>query len=378
MNACAIFVRKRDSVRRIIISHRGNEIRAAVIVGGEVEAIYSEQIDSPRLVGNIYKGRVQNFLPGMRAAFVDIGRDKNVFLQFSAARKFSVGQSVLIQIEKEAVGMKGARATLNISLAGRVLIFLPTLNYIGVSNKICGEERERLHTLAKGIRPQNSGLIVRTAAEGCVEEIMLDDLERLQKIWARILERNVKRKPPALLYSDNDLLEKIIREEFTEETEIVVDNLKIQRRLLELVAPEKIFFHDGDAQIFEAFGVATELATINQRELPLPSGGRIVIDKTEALTAVDVNTGKFVGRTDFDATILKTNLEAAELILKQLRLRDIGGIVIVDFIDMAADSHKKILMDFLRGGARRDGNRTKIVDMTPLGLVEITRHGSRR
>ena len=361
-------------MKRILISHKGGTTCAAVIVDGELEAIYSERIDEPHLVGNIYKGRVQNFLPGMRAAFVDIGRDKNVFLQFAATKKFSAGQSVLIQIDKDAVGMKGPRATFNISLAGRLLIFLPTLNYIGVSNKICGTERERLHTLAKKIRPQNSGLIVRTAAESCGEEALLDDLLSLQKIWTNILERNAKRKPPALLHNDNDLLEKILRNEFTADTELVVDSMKIRRQLIERIPPEKIILHDGAAQIFEAFGVANELAAINERELPLPGGGRVVFDKTEALTAIDVNTGKFVGRANFDETILRTNLEAAELILKQLRLRNVGGIIIVDFIDMASDAHKKILMDFLRSNSQRDRNRTKIVDMTPLGLVEITRH----
>lgn len=364
-------------MKRIIISHRGGETCAAVLDGGEVVAFHTARDDTPQLVGNIYKGRVQNFLPGMRAAFVNIGRDKNSFLQFGAGKKFSVGQSVLIQIDKDEIGAKGARATLNISLAGRLLIFLPTLNYIGVSNKIRGEERTRLHALAKKIRPQNSGLIVRTAAESCDEELLLDDLARLQELWTKILERNQKRKPPALLYSDNDLLEKILRDEFTAETEIIVDSLKIYRRLVELVPEEKISLHDGDA-IFEAFGIAQEISRINDRELELPGGGRIVIDKTEALTAIDVNTGKFVGRTNFAETILKTNLEAAALIMKQLRLRDLGGIIIVDFIDMLDDAHKKILMDFLRTEARRDRTQTKIVDMTPLGLVEITRHSSRR
>ena len=362
-------------MKRILISHKDGTTCAVIIVGGDVEAVHFEHGDAPQIVGNIYKGRVQNFLPGMRAAFVDIGRDKNAFVQFGATQKFSVGQSVLIQIDRDAEGMKGSRATLNISLAGRVLIFLPALNYVGVSNKIRGDERIRLHALAKKIRPQNSGLIVRTAAEGCDENSLLEDLARLQKIWAHISERNIKRKPPALLYSDNDLLEKILRDELTADTEFVVDNLKIFRRLSEHLPPEKIILHDG-APIFEAFGVAQVLATLTARELPLPGGGRIVIDKTEALTAIDVNTAKFVGRTDFNETILRTNLEAAELILKQLRLRDIGGIVIVDFIDMRDDAHKKILMDFLREGARRDSNRTKIIDMTPLGLVELTRHGS--
>lgn len=364
-------------MKQIIVSHKDSETCAAVIIDGELEAIYNSSTDNPRLVGNIYKGRVKNFLPGMRAAFVDIGRDKNVFLQTNSAQKFHTEQNVLLQIEKDAVGTKGARATLNISLAGRLLIFLPTLGYIGVSNKIRGVERERLHALAKKIRPTDAGLIVRTAAEGCDEETLLNDLAQLQKLWAKILERNSKRKPPALLYTDNDLIEKLIREEFTNDTEIIVDNVKIFRRLTELVPEEKISLYDGSAQIFEAFGVADELDKLNRRELTLPGGGQIVFDKTEALTAIDVNTRKFIGRNDFDETILKTNLEAAELILKQLKLRDLGGIIIVDFIDMESDAHKKILMDFLRERAQLDRNKTKIVDMTPLGLVEITRHSSR-
>lgn len=365
-------------MKRIIISHKLGETCAAVLVDGELETIHTSRDDNPRLIGNIYKGRVQNVLPGMQAVFVDIGRDKNVFLQTNSAQKFHVGQSVLIQIEKEAVGTKGARATLNLSLAGRFVIFLSTLNYIGVSNKIRGSERERLHALAKTIRPQGTGLIVRTAAAGCDEETLLNDLERLQELWAKISERNAKRKPPALLYSDNDLIDRLIRDEYAEDVQIVVDNIKVQRRLSELVPEENISFYDGSVQIFEAFGIAKEFESINRRELPLPSGGQIVFDKTEALTAIDVNTGKFIGRNDFDETILKTNLEAAELILKQLRLRDIGGIIIVDFIDMDSDAHKKRLMDFLRERASRDRNKTKIVDMTPLGLVEITRHSSRR
>lgn len=364
-------------MKKIIINHKDNSTCAAVLIDGELAAVYSEHNDTPHLVGNIYKGRVQNFLPGMRAAFVDIGRDKNAFLQFNGTQKFSAGQSVLIQIDKDAVGTKGARATLNISLAGRLAIFLPTLNYVGVSNKIRGEEHDRLHALAKKIRPTGAGIIVRTAAEGCDKNSLCDDLNHLRGLWTKILERNDKRKPPALLYSDNDLVEKIFRNEFAEYTEFIVDNLKIQRRLLEHVTPDKISFYDGAAQIFDSFGLTAELDALNRRELPLPGGGQIVIDKTEALTAIDVNTGKFVGRSDFNDTILQTNLEAAELILKQLRLRNIGGIVIVDFIDMTDTAHKKILMDYLRDIARRDRNQTKIIDMTPLGLVEITRHSSR-
>ena len=359
-------------MKQIIISCAGGTTCAAVVKDGVLETIYTSRDDSPRLVGNIYKGRVQNLLPGMKAAFLDIGRDKNVFLQTKTAQKFHVGQSVLIQIEKDATGTKGARATLNLSLAGRLAIFLPTLNYIGVSNKIRGTERERLHALAKKIRPDGAGIIVRTAAQGCDEAALLADLNALRALWTHIVARNAKRKSPALLHNDNDLIEKLLRDEA--DAAFVVDNLKIYRRLVKLITAHNVTFYDGAAQIFEAFGVAKDLATLDKRELPLPSGGQIVIDKTEALTVVDVNTGKFIGRNDFDETILKTNLEAAELILRQLKWRDTGGIVVVDFIDMADDAHKKTLMDFLRFLAARDRNKTKIIDMTPLGLVEITRH----
>ncbi|MBR2775415.1 MAG: Rne/Rng family ribonuclease [Selenomonadaceae bacterium] len=358
-------------MRKIIISQRRGTTLAVVIQGDEVSAIYSAQDTKPQLVGNIYKGRVKNFLPGMQAAFVDIGRDRNVFLQFNRKQRLSVGQSVLIQIDKDEGLTKGARATLNISLAGRLMIFLPTLGYIGVSNKIGGDERQRLHQLARKIRPKESGLILRTAAQGCSEEDLLGDLANLQALWSKIVERNSKRKPPALLHSD-DLIDKLLRNEYAAGNELIVDNVKLYRRLVSLVSNVKLY--DGSAQIFEAFGVSEELAKINQRELSLPSGGQIVIDKTEALTAIDVNTGKFIGRDDFEETILKTNLEAAELILKQLRLRDLGGIIVVDFIDMDSTAHKNTLMNFLRERAALDGNKTKIVDMTPLGLVEITRH----
>ena len=364
-------------MKRILISRKDGSTCAAVLSDGVLDKIYTSREDTPRLVGNIYKGRVQNVLPGMKAAFVDIGRDKNVFLQTNA-QSFHVGQNVLIQIEKEEVGSKGARATLNLSLAGRFVIFLPTLNYIGVSNKIRGSERERLHSLAKALRPSNAGLIVRTAAQDCTEEILRNDLADLQRLWENIRARYGKRKAPALLHAEDDLISTLIRDEFTKTVEVVTDNIIVRRRLKSLAPEVDVALYEGFENIFEAFGIAQELASITRRELPLPSGGQIVFDKTEALTAVDVNTSKFIGRNDFDETILRTNLEAAELLLKQLRLRNVGGIIIVDFIDMENDAHRKILMDYLRTQALLDRNKTKIVDMTPLGLVEITRHASRR
>ena len=271
-------------MKKIIVSHKSGRTCAAVLVDKEFEKFYSAHENNPQLVGNIYKGRVKNFLAGMRAAFVDIGRDKNIFLQTNSLQKFSVGQDILIQIEKDAVGTKAESATLNISLAGRFLIFLPTFGYIGVSYKIRGEERERrrngdiafgqfvfkknIFKLARKICPEEASLIVRTAAAGCDENILLEDLTRLKILWEKILERFNKRKSPALLYSDNDLVEKIIREEFTADAEIIVDNLKIYRRLAEF---PNVNFYDGSAQIFEAFGLTEEISNLNKRELPLRS-----------------------------------------------------------------------------------------------------------
>ena len=365
-------------MKEILVSQKENKTQIAVRKGGELYAYFSAQEDNPRLVGNIYKGRVQNVLPGMSAAFVDIGREKNVFLQFNSQQNIHAGQSVILQIEKEAVGSKGARGTLNISLAGHNLVLLPLENYIGVSQKIFGKEKNRLLALAKKNCPPKMGVIVRTAAEGTDEDIFSAELEKLLKLWEHIEERSKKRKPPALLYSGSDLIQKIIREEFFDAEIFLTDNLKIFRQAADFVKEifpelsERVKFYDGDKNIFENFGVTEEINILSRREVKLSSGGEIVIDRTEALTAIDVNTGNFSDK-NISETVYKTNLEAAETILKQLRLRDIGGIIIVDFVNMYSAEQCESLLEFLRQGARQDRRKTKIIDMTPLGLVEITR-----
>ena len=369
-------------MKEIFVNHRENKTQIAVREGGELSAYYSSQEDNPSIAGNIYKGRVQNIFPGMNAAFADIGRDKNVFFQFGSKQNIHANQSVILQVEKDATDRKNPRATLNISLAGQNLILLPLENYVGVSQKIFGSEKTRLLELAKKIRPPQVGVIVRTMANGIDEETFSAEFEKLLQLWNHIKERGEKRKPPALLFSDNDLIQKVIRTEFFDADIFLSDNLKIHRQAVELVKenfPElvdRVKFYDGDEKIFEHFGVDKEVKILGEREVKLPSGGFIVIDKTEALTAVDVNTGNFFGTDKLADTVYKTNLEAAKIILKQIRLRDICGIIIVDFIDMSDVSRREKLLEVLRDGARLDKNKTKIVDMTPLGLVEITRRHS--
>ena len=380
-------------MKTILLNSMPEEVRMAIVAGGELQAIEMERASHSHLVGNLYRGRVQNVLPGMQAAFVDIGREKNAFLyigdgmpkeaqQAVRQQKIHIGQTLPVQIVKDAIGTKGPRATTHLTLPGRNVVLMPTAAYIGISRRIeSEEERARLHGIAERICPKDMGLIIRTVAAGKTEEALAADVRYLRRLWESIQARMKLGSAPSLLYRDADLAIRMVRDSFTDEIdEVIVDDRALYQRIVELVeyaSPEladRVKLYAERTPLFRKYHLEEELEKLGAREVELPSGGFIVIDKTEALTAIDVNTGKFVGRSDFNETILQTNLEAAELILKQLRLRNIGGIVIVDFIDMADAAHKKILMDTLRDLARRDRNRTKIVDMTPLGLVEITRH----
>ena len=367
-------------MKQILINHKRNETLAAVIKDGELNYFAVEKADSPHLVGNIYKGKIQNFLPGIQAAFVDIGRDKNAFLQLGKKRTFEVGQDVVIQIKKDAISSKGPRATLELSIPAYHFIFLPQTKYIGVSKKLDTETRKRLAEMAKRLCPENSGVIVRTSAVECDEEILQNDIDKLSKFWQSIEKNLDKKKSPTLLYSDNDLISRMIRDELKNDVDIfMIDSLKLTKQAKSIakdIVPDlvdRIERYEGSEPIFEHFNIADEVKQLNERELKLPSGGFIVIVKTEALTAIDVNTGKFVGNANLADTIYKTNLEAAAMIMRQLKLRDIGGIVIVDFIDMHVEEQKENLLAYLREEAKKDFSRTKVIDMTPIGLVEITR-----
>ena len=371
-------------MKKILVHHKRNETSVAIVKNSILTNYYVDRDDNQHLIGNIYKGKVQNFLPGIQAVFIDIGRDKNAFLQLSKNQKYEIGQDIVIQIKKEAIGTKGPRATTALSIPSHNIVLLPRSKYLGISQKIDNRKRGRLFEIAKKVRLKNTGLIIRTAAQDCDEETLTTEIQNVYKFWKSIERSMIKKKSPSLLYSDNDLMSQIVRDEFTNDVdEFLIDSTKITRQVNKLVngiSPElieRVKRYENDVPIFEKFHIDKEIAKLNEREVELPSGGFIVIDRTEALTAIDVNTGKFVGDLNLSDTVFKVNIEAAEAIMRQLRLRDIGGIIIVDFIDMPNVNRKEELMNFLRNEALKDRIKTKIVDMTPLGLVEITRKRSK-
>ena len=383
-------------MKSILVNSIPEETRMVLTADGKLQAVEAERAEHLHLVGNFYKGRVQNVLPGMQAAFVDIGREKNAFLylgddlpkeaQSSLGKaRVHVGQSLLIQIVKDAIGTKGPRATTHLSLPGRNLVLMPTAAYIGLSKRIEDEtERARLREIAEHICPAGMGLIVRTVAAGQPEEVLAGEARYLERLWASIQAKAKVSSAPALLYRDAELMIRVVRDSFTDEIdEMVLDDEALYRRVLELtkyISPElveRIRLYREDVPIFQRYHVEEQLRELGAREIGLPSGGFLVLDKTEALTVIDVNTGKYVGQANLADTVYRTNLEAAAEILRQLRLRDIGGIIIVDFIDMEQESRKEALLSYLREQVRMDRTKTNIVDITSLGLVEITRKKTR-
>ena len=350
-------------MKKILISRRKGETQAAVLKDGEFESYFMERDNEPpKFVDSIFFAQVEKILPGMQAAFVDIGREQNAFLQFQN-KNLREGEKILVQIEKDAEHYKAARATLEISLPSRKIILLPTANKIHVSKKISDTEKLRLKNLVKKILPENCGVIIRTAAENSTAEELKTEIDELLKLWQEILTVAQNKKKPSQIYGE-DLIKKILREDFFDCEIFITDNLKIFRRVEKIT--DKVKFYEGE-ELFKNFGVDTEIKNLQLKELTLPSGGFIVIDKTEALTVVDVNTGSA-------ENIYQTNLEAAALLMKQIRLRNIGGIVIADFVNMKTDTDKKNLLEYLKTLAQIDRGKTFIVDMTPLGLVEITRN----
>ena len=362
-------------------------------------ALEVERATHSHLVGNIYKGQVQNVLPGMQAAFVDIGTGKNAFMYIGDGlpadtlhtlpkpQKIHIGQQLPVQIVKDASGSKGPRATTHITLPGRHVVLLPTAAYIGMSRRIEDEtERSRLHAIAEKICPQDMGLIVRTVAAGASETALAEDVQYLEKLWHSLLARfNIKSKGASLLYRDADLIIRIVRDSLTEDVgEMLIDDRAVYQRVCEfvqLLSPplvERIKLYEDREPLFKHYGLEEELENVGGREVELKSGGFLVIDKTEALTVIDVNTGKYTGNSNLGETVYRTNLEAAAEIMRQLRLRDIGGIIIVDFIDMEKEEQKEQLLALLRELAKEDRTKTNIVDITSLGLVEITRKKSRQ
>ncbi|MBR6710009.1 MAG: Rne/Rng family ribonuclease [Selenomonadaceae bacterium] len=384
-------------MKTILVNSMPEEVRRAIVAGGELQAIEMERASHSHLVGNLYRGRVQNVLPGMQAAFVDIGREKNAFLyigdgmpkeaqQAVRQQKIHIGQTLPVQIVKDAIGTKGPRATTHLTLPGRNVVLMPTAAYIGISRRIeSEEERARLHGIAERICPKDMGLIIRTVAAGKTEEALAADVRYLRRLWESIQARMKLGSAPSLLYRDADLAIRMVRDSFTDEIdEVIVDDRALYQRIVELVeyaSPEladRVKLYAERTPLFRKYHLEEELEKLGAREVELPSGGFIVIDKTEALTVIDVNTGKFVGKANLADTVYHTNLEAAAEILKQLRLRDIGGIIVVDFIDMEQPGQKEELLAYMREHVKSDPTKTNIVDITSLGLVEITRKKSRQ
>jgi ribonuclease G len=383
--------------KKIVVNIVPEETRMALIEDGEIMEAAVERTAAGHLVGNIYKGKVKNVLPGMQAAFIDIGRDKNAFLYVGDASPVNghgevkippptVGQDLLIQILKDEIGSKGPRATTHISLPGRYVVLMPTSPYIGISRRIENhDERDRLKQLAEELKPEGMGVIIRTVAENQSEAVLAKDLVYLVNLWNSLMARAKISKPPTLLYRDADLVIRLVRDSLAVDIdEFIVDQEQAYDRVVELVkftSPEllgKIKLYDQEQDIFAFYGMESELEKLGKRNIRLKSGGYIVIDKTEALTVIDVNTGKYIGKTSLADTVHTTNLEAAVEIARQLRLRDIGGIIIIDFIDMDSISDQQSVIAALEGFLKKDRTKTNVLGLTGLGLVEMTRKKARQ
>jgi len=400
--------------RKIVIDNSNGEVRAAVIEDGKLADLFIERSRHPSVLGNIYKGKVDNVLPGMQASFVDIGLEKNAFLyvddamaslpeivratrngddvELPKSRGKSIkellkpGQDVLVQVTKEAIGTKGARVVTDVTLAGRYVVLIPSVNYVGVSRKIVDDgTRDRLRKLANKAKPRGMGLIVRTVAEEQSDEEIVRDIDFLTRAWKKIRARAARSKPPYLLHYDADLVYRMARDYFGDDvTEFTVNTIADYNKvsdLLHLDEMEKdprIRLYSDKKPVFEAYGIEDEIWKATRRKVWLSSGGYLIFDTTEALTVVDVNTGKFTGSKDLEDTAFRNNIEAAGEIARQLRLRNIGGIIIADFIDMESEDHKRRVLDELEKHLVRDKAKTSVLGITKLGLIEMTRKKSQQ
>lgn len=384
--------------KKIIVNVIPEEIRMALVEEGALLEVAVERTESNHMVGNIYKGRVENVLPGMQAAFINIGIGKNAFLyagDIFPHKSFSrlveednltVGAEIMIEIVKDAMGTKGPRATTHFSIPGRYVVVMPSVDYVGISRRIeSAEERSRLRKLAEKIRPKGMGVIVRTVAEGHTEEELARDFQYLANLWEALTVKAKKAKAPFLLYRDADLTVRIIRDHVKDDIdEVIIDNVDVHSRMVELarfISPDlvkKIHLYKGKTEIFTHHGVEDEWSSLADRRVDLKCGGYLIIDKTEALTVIDVNTGRFIGHSNLADTVFRTNMEATAEIARQLRLRDIGGIIVADFIDMQKDAHKKAVLIELEARLKADNTKTNVLGLTELGLVEMTRKKARQ
>ncbi len=396
------FLARRESVERVMVVRRhGGRTQIGVLEDGILVEHYVDREASQSYVGNVYLGKVQNVLPSMEAAFVDIGKGRNAVLYAGEVNFDTVGlegqpkriesalksgQSVLVQVTKDPIGHKGARLTSQISLPGRYLVYVPDGSMTGISRKLPDKERARLKSILKKVMPENAGVIVRTAAEGASEEELSRDVARLSAQWENIQRKAKSASPPELLYSEPDMTIRVVRDVFNEDfSSLVVADEETREaevwdtvnEYVRYVAPhlaDRLTKWEEDRDVFAAYRIDEQIAKALERKVWLPSGGSLVIDRTEAMTVIDVNTGKFTGQGgNLEETVTRNNLEAAEEIVRQLRLRDIGGIIVVDFIDMVLESNRDLVLRRLLECLARDRTKHQVAEVTSLGLVQMTR-----
>jgi len=404
--------------RQLLINATPWETRVALLEDTTLVELHVERGGERGIAGNIYKGKVVRVLPGMQAAFVDIGLEKAAFLHASdfsdpgalppavtpggeaaelvetpppprdlrpIEERLQKGQEVLVQVAKEPMGSKGARITAHLSLPGRYLVYMPGTRHIGISRRIEDPaERDRLRAIVEAERPAEGGLIVRTACEGVTKREIHDDVRFLTRLWARLDKQATTAVAPALVHADLDLVLRSVRDLFTSDIDrLAVDDPDAHQRVLEFVtslmprlAP-RVHLYEGVTPIFDQHGVETKIARALDRRVWLKSGGYLIFDQTESLTTVDVNTGRYVGKKDQEETVLRTNLEAAKQVVHQLRLRNIGGIIVIDFIDMESTANRKKVFDALQEAMRKDKTRSNVLRISELGLVQMTRKRTR-
>jgi ribonuclease G len=392
----------------ILINWSPQETRVAVVENGAVQELHVERTLERGLVGNVYLGKVARVLPGMQSAFIDIGLERAAFLHvadvwhppaegesLSASRNAQVqipierqvfeGQAITVQVIKDPLGTKGARLSTQISIAGRLLVFLPQDDHVGVSQKIPSGQRDELRSRLQALtQAEGGGFILRTNGEDASDVELADDIAYLRKAWARIADAAVRKPPTSLLHQDLNLLQRVLRDLVSEATQTIKVDSREQFDLLHSFGREfmpqavgKLQHYKGERPIFDLFSIDEEILKALGRRVELKSGGYLIVDQTEALTTVDVNTGGFVGARNFDDTIFKTNLEAAQAIARQLRLRNLGGIIIADFIDMVREDHRVAVLAEFRKQLQRDRVKTSAGNFSQLGLVEMTRKRTR-
>ncbi len=391
----------------IIINTHDYETRVAILEDNQLVELFAEQKEHDILVGNIYKGIVKDVLPGMGAAFIDIGLSRTAFLHYRDLefnflpdkkkrlrkqnnsslinRVLSPGQEILVQVKKDPLGKKGARVTGKISIPGKFLVYIPRSSKIALSRKIVsGTEKGRIKEILNDIKDPQVGLIVRTDTENIDIEDFKQEYNGLHKTWKMIEKQAKHAKPPYCIFNENDLSFTLIRDLFnTSVTRLVVDDKKLRKNItrnLKDTAPDlinRIELYSEDSPIFDAYGIEKEIEKIFKSRIKLPSGGNLTIQQTEALVAIDVNTGSFTGKSSYDETIKQTNLETAKEVARQIRLRDLSGIMVVDFIDMNNDEDKEEVFAVLKNSLKRDRAKNKVYPFSPLGLVEISRKRTR-